>query len=184
VGGRRMKDEALAARCRALRLVVSDVDGVLTDGTVLLLPDGGEAKAFHTRDGLAVVLAHRAGLRTALLSGRSSEAVARRARELGIAILRQGVSDKAAAFAEILAGLGLRPHEAAYIGDDVNDLPAMVQAGLSAAPADGAFEVKAQAYMVTDARGGHGCFREFVEAILRARGEWESLMQTIGAALP
>jgi len=92
-----MKDEALAARCRALRLVVSDVDGVLTDGTVLLLPDGGEAKAFHTRDGLAVVLAHRAGLRTALLSGRSSEAVARRARELGIAIVRQGVSDKAAA---------------------------------------------------------------------------------------
>ena len=109
---------------------------MLTDGTVLLLPDGGEAKAFHTRDGLAVVLAHRAGLRTALLSGRSSEAVSRRARELGIAIVRQGVSDKAAAFAEILAGLGLRPHQAAYIGDDVNDLPAMVQAGLSAAPED------------------------------------------------
>jgi 3-deoxy-D-manno-octulosonate 8-phosphate phosphatase (KDO 8-P phosphatase) len=184
VGGRRMNDEALAARCRALRLVVSDVDGVLTDGTVLLLPDGGEAKAFHIRDGLAVVLAHRAGLRTALLSGRSSESVARRARELGIPVVRQGVSDKAAAFAEILGAEGLSPHQAAYIGDDVNDLPAMVQAGLSAAPADGAFEVRAQAYMVTDARGGHGCFREFVEAILRARGEWESLMQTIGAALP
>jgi 3-deoxy-D-manno-octulosonate 8-phosphate phosphatase (KDO 8-P phosphatase) len=179
-----MKDEALAARCRALRLVVSDVDGVLTDGTVLLLPDGGEAKAFHVRDGLAVVLAHRAGLRTALLSGRSSDAVARRARELEIPVVRQGVSDKAACFAEILAAEGLRPHEAAYIGDDVNDLPAMVQAGLSAAPADAAFEVRAQAYMVTDARGGHGCFREFVEAILRARGQWESLMETIGAALP
>jgi 3-deoxy-D-manno-octulosonate 8-phosphate phosphatase (KDO 8-P phosphatase) len=179
-----MKDEALAVRCRALRLVVSDVDGVLTDGTVLLLPQGGEAKAFHIRDGLAVVLAHRAGLRTALLSGRSSETVSRRAGELGIGIVRQGVSDKAAAFAEILAAQGLRAHQAAYIGDDVNDLPAMVQAGLSAAPADAAFEVKAQAYMVTDARGGHGCFREFVEAILRARGEWESLMETIGAALP
>jgi 3-deoxy-D-manno-octulosonate 8-phosphate phosphatase (KDO 8-P phosphatase) len=179
-----MKDEALAARCRALRLVVSDVDGVLTDGTVLLLPDGGEAKAFHIRDGLAVVLAHRAGLRTALLSGRSSEAVSRRARELGIGIVRQGVSDKAAAFAEILAAEGLRSQEAAYIGDDVNDLPAMVQAGLSAAPADAAFEVRAQAYMVTDARGGRGCFREFVEAILRARGEWESLMEMVGAAPP
>jgi 3-deoxy-D-manno-octulosonate 8-phosphate phosphatase (KDO 8-P phosphatase) len=179
-----MKDEALAARCRALRLVVSDVDGVLTDGTVLLLPDGGEAKAFHTRDGLAVVLAHRAGLRTALLSGRSSEAVSRRARELGIGIVRQGVSDKAAAFAEILAGEGLAAHQAAYIGDDVNDLPAMTQAGLSAAPKDAAFEVRAQAYMVMDAPGGHGCFREFVEAILRARGEWDSLTASIGVPRP
>jgi len=179
-----MKDEALAARCRGLRLIISDVDGVLTDGTVLFLPDGGEAKAFHVRDGLAVVLAHRAGLRTGLLSGRSSDAVSRRARELGIGIVRQGVSDKAAAFAEILTAEGLAPHQAAYIGDDVNDLPAMVQAGLSAAPQDAAFEVRAQAYMVMDARGGHGCFREFVEAILRARGEWEGLMASIGASLP
>jgi 3-deoxy-D-manno-octulosonate 8-phosphate phosphatase (KDO 8-P phosphatase) len=171
-----MKDEALAARCRGLRLIVSDVDGVLTDGTVLLLPGGGEARAFHIRDGLAVVLAHRAGLRTGLLSGRSSEAVTRRARELGIGIVRQGVSDKAAAFADILAAEGLVPEQAAYIGDDVNDLPVLLQAGLSAAPQDAAFEVRAQAYMVMDARGGHGCFREFVEAILRARGEWDSLV--------
>ena len=179
-----MKDEALAARCRGLRLVLTDVDGVLTDGTVLLLPDGGEAKAFHIRDGLAVVLAHRVGLRTGILSGRSSEAVSRRARELGIGIVRQGISDKAAAFAEILAAEGLAPHQAAYMGDDVNDLPVMVQAGLSAAPADAAFEVRAQAYMVTESRGGHGCFRELVEAILRARGEWEGLMASIGASLP
>ena len=175
MGGRRMKDEALAARCRGLRLIVTDVDGVLTDGTVLLLEGGGEAKAFHVRDGLAVVLARRAGLPTVLLSGRSSEAVTRRARELGIETVRQGVADKGAAFAEVLAGLGLESHQAAYMGDDVNDRPAMLQAGLSAAPADAAFEVRAQAFMVTDARGGHGCFREFVEAILRARGEWDSL---------
>ena len=177
-----MKDEALAARCRGLRLIVSDVDGVLTDGTVLLLPEGGEAKAFHVRDGLAVVLAHRAGLQVALLSGRSSDAVSRRARELGIGVVRQGVSDKSAAFAEILAALGLRPHEAAYIGDDVNDLPPMLQAGLSGAPADAAFEVRAQAFMALDARGGHGCFREFVEAILRARGQWDALIETIAMA--
>jgi 3-deoxy-D-manno-octulosonate 8-phosphate phosphatase (KDO 8-P phosphatase) len=163
--------------------VVADVDGVLTDGTVLLLPGGGEAKAFHVRDGLGFVLAHRAGLRTALLSGRSSEVVSRRAAELGIAIVRQGVSDKAAVFAEILSAEGLAPHHAAYIGDDVNDLPAMVQAGLSAAPGDAVFEVRAQAYMVTDAGGGRGCFREFVEAILRARGEWDSLMAAMGTAL-
>ena len=171
-----MKDEALAARCRGLRLIVTDVDGVLTDGTVLLLEGGGEAKAFHVRDGLAVVLARRAGLETAVLSGRSSDAVTRRARELGIETVRQGVADKGAAFAEVLAALGLESHQAAYMGDDVSDLPAMLQAGLSAAPADAAFEVRAQAYMVTDARGGHGCFREFVEAILRARGEWDSLV--------
>jgi 3-deoxy-D-manno-octulosonate 8-phosphate phosphatase (KDO 8-P phosphatase) len=110
-------------------------------------------------------------LPTVLLSGRSSEAVTRLARELGIETVRQGVADKGVAFAEVLAALGLEPHQAAYIGDDVNDLPAMLQAGLSAAPADAAFEVRAQAFMVTDARGGHGCFREFVEALLRARGE-------------
>jgi len=98
-----MKREALAARCRGLRLIVTDVDGVLTDGTVLLLPQGGEAKAFHVRDGLAVALARRAGLPTALLSGRSSEAVTLRARELGIETVRQGVADKGAAFAELLA---------------------------------------------------------------------------------
>ena len=182
MGGRGTKDDALAARCRALRLVVSDVDGVLTDGTVLLLPGGEEAKAFHTRDGLAVILAHRAGLKVALLSGRSSDAVARRARELGIGIVRQGISDKSAAFAEILAAEGLRPQEAAYIGDDVNDLPPMLQAGLSAAPGDAAFEVRAQAFMVLDARGGHGCFREFVEAILRSRGQWDALMEMIATA--
>ena len=181
MGGRRMKDQALAARCRGLRLIVTDVDGVLTDGTVLLLPEGGEAKAFHIRDGLAVVLARRAGLPTALLSGRTSEAVSRRARELGIETVRQGVADKGAAFAELLASFGLAAHQAAYMGDDVNDLAAMTQAGLSAAPADAAFEVRAQAYMVTDARGGHGCFREFVEAILRARGEWDALVAASGA---
>src|SRR5262245_62533796 len=101
-----MKSEALAERCRALRLVLTDVDGVMTDGTVLLLPDGGEAKSFHIRDGLAVVLAHRTGLRTGIVSGRSSESVARRAAELGMAVVRQGVRDKAEALREILAEQG------------------------------------------------------------------------------
>ena len=179
-----MKDEALAARCRALRLVLTDVDGVLTDGTFLLLPDGREAKSFHIRDGLGMVLAQRAGLRLGLLSGRASESVAARARELGLEVVRQGVSDKAAAFEEILREQGLRAQEVAYMGDDLNDLAVLTRAGLSAAPADAPFEVRAQAFMVTDAPGGRGCFREFLEAILRARGEWESLLAGIGAALP
>lgn len=170
-----MKDENLARRCAALKLLLTDVDGVMTDGTVLLLPDGGEAKSFHIRDGLAIVLAHRAGLRTGLVSGRSSDAVARRAGELGMAIVRQGVRDKEAVLREILAQEGLEAREVAYIGDDINDLPVMNEVGLSAAPADAPLEVRAQAFMVTDAGGGRGCLREFVEAILRARGDWERI---------
>jgi 3-deoxy-D-manno-octulosonate 8-phosphate phosphatase (KDO 8-P phosphatase) len=179
-----LKDAALAERCRRLRLVLTDVDGVLTDGTVLLLPGGGEAKAFHIRDGLGIVLARRAGLRVGLLSGRSSDAVTRRAGELGIEVVHQGVSDKAAALREIVAAEGIAAHEVAYMGDDVNDLPVMTGVGLSAAPADAPLEVRAQAFMVTDARGGRGCFREFVEAILRARGDWDRLVAGIAAPLP
>jgi 3-deoxy-D-manno-octulosonate 8-phosphate phosphatase (KDO 8-P phosphatase) len=156
--------------------VLTDVDGVLTDGTVLLLPGGGEAKAFHIRDGLGIVLAHRAGLKTGILSGRSSEVVEQRARELGMSVVRQGVADKGAAFREILAAEGLQPHQVAYMGDDVNDLAVLAEAGLSAAPADAPLEVKAQAYMITDRPGGRGCLREFLEAILRARGDWERLV--------
>lgn len=179
-----MKDAALAERCRALRLLLTDVDGVMTDGTVLLLPDGREARAFNIRDGLGIVLAQRAGLRTGLLSGRASEVVARRAAELGMAVVRQGVSDKAAALREILGQEQLAPHEVAYIGDDLNDLPVMAQVGLAAAPADAPFEVRAQAFMVMSAAGGRGCLREFVEAILRARGDWERAAASVGASLP
>jgi 3-deoxy-D-manno-octulosonate 8-phosphate phosphatase (KDO 8-P phosphatase) len=176
-----LKAEALAARCRGLRLVLSDVDGVMTDGTILLLPGGGEAKAFHVRDGLGVVLARRAGLRVGILSGRASEVVTRRAAELGIELVRQGIADKAAALAEILAAERIAAHEVAYIGDDVNDLAVMNAVGLSAAPADAPLEVRAQAFMITDAGGGAGCLREFIEAILRARGEWDALVAGIAA---
>jgi len=178
------RDGAFATRCRAIRLILSDVDGVMTDGTLLLLRDGSEAKAFHARDGLGVVLAHRAGLKTGLISGRSSPEVSRRATELGMVVARQGVSDKGAVFREILAELALQPHEVAYVGDDVNDLPVLLQAGLSAAPADAAFEVRAQTFMVLDAAGGRGCLREFVESILRARGEWEGLVQGLSCHWP
>jgi 3-deoxy-D-manno-octulosonate 8-phosphate phosphatase (KDO 8-P phosphatase) len=179
-----MKDEALAARCRALRLVLMDVDGVLTDGTVLLLPDGREAKSFHIRDGLGIVLAQRAGLKMGVLSGRASESLAARAAELRLDVVRQGVSDKRAVFEEILREQGLRAQEVAYMGDDLNDLAVLTEVGLSAAPADAPFEVRAQAFMVMDARGGHGCVREFLEAILKARGQWESLLAGLGARLP
>jgi 3-deoxy-D-manno-octulosonate 8-phosphate phosphatase (KDO 8-P phosphatase) len=168
-----MKSDALADRCRRLKLVLMDVDGVMTDGTVLFLPGGGQARAFHVRDGLGVVLAHRAGLRVGILSGRASGDVEHRARELGITLVRQGVADKPAALRAILEEQGVSAHEVAYIGDDVNDLSVMRAVGLAAAPADAPFEVRAQAEMVMEAAGGRGCLREFVEAILRARGDWD-----------
>lgn len=178
-----MSDDALARRCRALKLVLTDVDGVMTDGRVLFLPDGKEATAFNIRDGLGLVLARRAGLRTGLLSGRSSEVVARRAAELGMAVVRQGVRDKAAALREILGEQALAADEVAYVGDDVNDLPVLSEVGLSAAPADAPFEVRACAFMVLTARGGEGCVREFVEAILRARGDWERVLAGLGVTV-
>lgn len=178
-----MKAEALAERCRALKLVLSDVDGVMTDGTVLLLPDGAEAKAFHIRDGLGIVMAHRAGLRTGVLSGRHSEVTARRAAELEMAVVRQGVGNKTTALHEILEAEGLGSHQVVYIGDDVNDLPVFGEVGLSAAPADAPMEVRLQAFMVMEAPGGQGCLREFLEAILRARGDWQRAAAAIGVNL-
>lgn len=179
-----MQDVRLAERCRALKLILSDVDGVMTDGSVLLLPDGREAKSFNIRDGLGIVMAHAAGLRTGLLSGRSSEVVERRAAELRMAVVRQGARDKGQALREILRSEGLSAEQVAYVGDDINDLPVLGQVGLSAAPADAAFEVRAQAFMVLSAAGGRGCLREFIDAILRARGDFERSAAAFGAVLP
>jgi 3-deoxy-D-manno-octulosonate 8-phosphate phosphatase (KDO 8-P phosphatase) len=163
-----------------LKLLLFDVDGVMTDGRVLLLPDGKEAKAFHVRDGLAIVLAHAAGLATGLLSGRASETVARRAEELRMSVVRQGVSEKDKALAEILQERGLEGPEVGYVGDDLNDLPVMAAVGLTAAPRDAAFEVRTEAFMVLEAEGGAGCVREFVEAVLRARGDWDRVTAAFG----
>jgi 3-deoxy-D-manno-octulosonate 8-phosphate phosphatase (KDO 8-P phosphatase) len=177
-----MKD-ALFRRCQALTLVLSDVDGVMTDGKILLLPGGAEAKSFHVRDGLGLVLARGAGLKTGLISGRSSAEVARRAAELGLDVVRQGITDKGGCLGEVLDTLGLRAEEVAYIGDDFNDLPLLRRVGLSAAPADAPLEVRNAAFMVTKRRGGEGCLREFVEAILHARGDWDRALASIGAGL-
>src|SRR5260370_45273 len=138
----------------------------------------------HLPGGRAVGLVHPAGLGTGLGSGRASGGGARRAAELGMAVVRQGVRDKGAALGEILAEQGLGAQEVAYIGDDVNDLPIMHAVALSAAPADAPFEVRSQAFMVMEARGGRGCLREFVEAILRARADWERAATAVGASLP
>lgn len=163
-----------------IRLLVLDVDGVLTDGTILLGGHGdSEIKAFHTRDGAGLALWRDAGNHCTFLTGRSGAAVERRARELRIARIWQGVHDKRAAFREVLDHFGLDAAEAAAMGDDLPDLGFLRAAGFSACPADAADDVRRRVDLVLSARGGHGAVRELVEHILRGRGEWDALVERL-----
>jgi 3-deoxy-D-manno-octulosonate 8-phosphate phosphatase (KDO 8-P phosphatase) len=166
---------AVRRRLAAVRLLAFDVDGVLTDGGILVHPDGGESKWFHVRDGLGIVAAVRAGLSVAFVSGRRSAAVAARARELGVAADLQGVKDKAAALRELRGSLGVSREETAFLGDDVVDLPAYSESGVSVAVADAHPRVLEAADAVCAAAGGRGAARELVEAVLLARGLADAL---------
>ena len=161
-----------ARRARAIRLLVLDVDGVLTDGRLHYGPAGEEAKVFHVQDGFALVGARRAGLRIAVLSSRASAAVSRRMAELGVQEVHQGVANKGEVLAKLLERIGVGPEEVAYMGDDIPDLPLLISVGLALAPGDAAREVKGVAHWVARRAGGAGAVREAVEAILRARGAW------------
>jgi 3-deoxy-D-manno-octulosonate 8-phosphate phosphatase (KDO 8-P phosphatase) len=170
------RDE-LTERAGRVRLLVFDVDGVLTDGG-LYYGDGGEVmKRFDVKDGHGLVMARLAGLRTAILTARTSSIVEVRGRELGVAAVLQGRKDKAVGFRELLAQLEVSPEECAYMGDDLNDLGALGLAGLSACPADAAPEVRQAVHYVARSRGGHGAARELVELCLRASGRWEATVQ-------
>jgi 3-deoxy-D-manno-octulosonate 8-phosphate phosphatase (KDO 8-P phosphatase) len=171
-------EAGLAARCEPIELLVVDVDGVLTDGVIALDDRGAEIKRFHVRDGLAYALWHRAGKRSAILSGRLAEAVERRAAELKIAHVLQGLDRKAEPFRALIEGLGLAPHQACFVGDDLPDLPVLRAVGLAACPADAAPEVKDAAHLVTRAAGGRGTVREVVEVILKAQGSWDRLVSS------
>jgi 3-deoxy-D-manno-octulosonate 8-phosphate phosphatase (KDO 8-P phosphatase) len=162
-----------------IRLVLFDVDGVLTDGTILLHADGSEAKRFGIRDGAGIVLAQRAGLTIGLLSARRSAPTAHRAAELGISLVRQGVSSKLQAYAQILAELRLRDEEVAYMGDDLLDLPVLARAGFAAAPGDARPEVRSRVHWVSAAPGGCGAARELLEVILRAQGKWDAIVREL-----
>jgi 3-deoxy-D-manno-octulosonate 8-phosphate phosphatase (KDO 8-P phosphatase) len=163
-------DDVLA-RARRIKMVAMDVDGVLSDGS-LVLGDGGESKVFHARDGLGISVARGAGLTFAIVTGRSSSAVTQRAEELRIEVVEQGCRNKGEAVRKIAVDRGLRMEEIAFIGDDWNDLPAMRLAGLTAAPADAPFDIRRRCDFVASARGGHGAVREFVEWLLDAQGGW------------
>ena len=164
----------LLLRAKAVRLAVFDVDGVLTDGKLYFLPDGSEFKTFNTLDGHGIKMLMASGVRTAIITGRSSPVVERRAKNLGITHLFQGREDKLVALDELLAELGLGYEEVAYLGDDLPDLPAIRRAGLGMAVPSADPFVRQHADGVTQARGGEGAAREFCELILRAQGNLEA----------
>ncbi len=160
------------ARLRQIRLLVLDVDGVLTDGRLYYGPGDGEWKSFHVHDGLALARAAARGFPVAVVSSRRSAAVARRCAELGLREVHQGVEDKLAVYESLRARYGCPDTAVACVGDDLPDLPLLGQAGLAVAPADAVPEVRRRAAWVTRAPGGRGAVREVLEAILRAQGLW------------
>jgi len=165
--------EGKAAR---IRLLLFDVDGVLTDGKVTLHADGTESKQFAIRDGIAMVWAQRAGLKAGFLSARTSATTPHRAAQLGVTLVHQGVTSKLEAYERILADEGVTDEEVAFMGDDVVDLAVLRRVGLSAAPADAVAEVRATVDWVSGCNGGAGAVRELIELVLRAQGLWDGVV--------
>jgi len=168
----------LDQRCRAIRLILSDVDGVLTDGSIVLDNQGIETKWFHVRDGMGIRLWHKAGYRFGLITHRSSHIVKVRVAELDIEIVRQGIDDKMTAMRGILDQLHLVPEQVCYLGDDLPDLSVVRAVGLGVAVADACAELRQAAHYVTTLPGGAGAVRETVELILKAQSRWEDLIQS------
>jgi len=165
----------LDERCGRIRLILSDVDGVLTDGSVMLDNRGIEIKRYHIRDGVGIRLWQRAGYRFGLVTGRNSHSVQLRAAELGVEIVRQGVEDKWPSVEKIAKEFGLEADAVCFVGDDLPDLPAIRHVGLGVAVADAAEEVRSAAAYVTSLRGGGGAIRETVELILKNQNRWNDL---------
>jgi YrbI family 3-deoxy-D-manno-octulosonate 8-phosphate phosphatase len=171
----------LEQRCQPIELLLSDVDGVLTDGGVIFSNQGIEIKQFHIRDGLGIKLWQRVGHRFGIVTGRASHIVKLRAAELAIDLVRQGVEDKWSVVQQMLLELKLAPEQVAFIGDDLPDLPVMERVGLGVAVADGVEELGQAADYVTQLSGGRGAVRETIETILKAQGRWSAILQRYGS---
>jgi YrbI family 3-deoxy-D-manno-octulosonate 8-phosphate phosphatase len=168
----------LDERCQPIELILCDVDGVLTDGGIIVNNQGIETKRFHVRDGMGIKLWQKAGYRFGVITVRSSHIVKTRVAELGIEIIRQGADDKLATAKEIMQGLGLAPRQVCYIGDDLPDLPVVCTVGLGVAVADACTELCSRAHLVTRSAGGTGAVREVVETILKAQRRWDDVVQS------
>jgi 3-deoxy-D-manno-octulosonate 8-phosphate phosphatase (KDO 8-P phosphatase) len=170
------RDE-VEGRAARVRLLLLDCDGVLTDGRITPVEGGEELKSFHTRDGYGLVMLHRAGLRSGIISGRRSRLVELRAADLGVTFVRQGALDKVEVFESLLGEAGVGAADAAYVGDDVVDIPLMRRCGFAVAVADATQDTRAAAHYVTRLPGGFGAVREVCELILKAQGRWDELMR-------
>ncbi len=166
-------------RAREIQFLLLDVDGVLTDGRIVLNDHGVESKNFSVRDGSGISLWRKTGRKVAILSGRSAPVVNLRAAELGIEPVVQGATDKGMAYEKVRSELGLENHQICFMGDDLADLPVITKVGLTAAPSDAAMEVLELVDLVTRARGGQGAVRELIETILKSCLEWDPLVQSL-----
>ena len=170
-----MSDMAdIERRARAVRMLVFDVDGVLTDGSLFYGDDGQEYKAFHSRDGHGIKMLRAGGVESGIITGRTSRVVLHRARNLGITHIHQGADDKLEAFDALLTACGLGAEQIAYMGDDVVDLPVLRRCGLAVTVPDAPAEVKTRCHLVTRSGAGRGAAREVCELILRAHGQWQA----------
>lgn len=165
--------KTLRERCTAIELLIVDVDGVLTAGGIIYGTSELEIKAFHVRDGSGLKLWHRAGKRTAVITGRTSPVVEIRAAELGIGLVVQGASDKEPAYRRLLSEAGVADEAVCYVGDDVPDVPLLRVCGLAVAVADACPEARSAAHYITQTCGGRGAVRETIELILRCQGHWK-----------
>jgi 3-deoxy-D-manno-octulosonate 8-phosphate phosphatase (KDO 8-P phosphatase) len=172
-----LSESALVQRLQAVKAVMLDVDGVLTDGGIYYDPTGREIKRFHVADGLGMELLRHAGIRVVILSGRVAEAITRRAAELRVTDCYQGVRDKKAQIERLRQQWQMKADELLYVGDDLNDLPAFEAVGVRVAVANADAMLKAQAHYVTKATGGNGAVREVCEWLLKARGDWEKAVE-------
>jgi 3-deoxy-D-manno-octulosonate 8-phosphate phosphatase (KDO 8-P phosphatase) len=173
---------SFAETCRRIELILSDVDGVMTDGGIRLLDDGSQLITFHIRDGMGVRLWREAGKKFGIVTGRELDAVRRRAEDLKFDIIRMGIDDKLPAVDAIAAELGIAREAICFIGDDLLDLRAIQAVGLGVAVADAAEEVRHAAKYTTSVRGGDGAVRELIEVILKNNGRWEDVMRRYGGA--
>lgn len=173
-----LSTESLTASLQKIKLLALDVDGVLTDGSIYISPAGEVFKGFNAKDGMGISCALRSGLQIAVITGRQSPIVERRCEELGITLLQQGVKDKRLALQQMAQKLGLVREEIAYMGDDLNDIPAFKASGLNLVPADAAMEVLAVADIITKASGGRGAVREAITMILAAQDNWNVIVNS------
>jgi 3-deoxy-D-manno-octulosonate 8-phosphate phosphatase (KDO 8-P phosphatase) len=164
---------SLAQRAQQVKMIVLDVDGVLTEGLMFFGRDGEYLKAFHVHDGLGVTLAHNAGIQTAIITGRTSELVKQRAAELKIGDLYQGIN-KVTALQQLIAKYTLELSQICYVGDDLNDLPLLERVGLACAVANAVDEVKAVSHFTATLAGGSGAVRQIIEMILKSQGKWDN----------